>query len=133
MVVLPSIIVTDTDIERLRALLACEGSPALDHLDAELARARIVPAREVAPDVVTMNSDVTYQDDTSGAQRTVRVVYPRDADVELGRVSVLAPLGQALLGLRVGQEIDWRMPRGVRRLRVLAVPYQPEAAGDFER
>jgi len=58
-------------------------------------------------------------------------VYPKDANADRGWVSVLAPLGSALLGLRVGQEIDWRMPGGVRRVRVLAVPYQPEAAGDL--
>jgi regulator of nucleoside diphosphate kinase len=130
MVVLPGIIVTAQDHARLQALLACEGPPALDHLDAELARAQVVPAEQIASDVVTMNSEVSYLDLASGVERTVRVVYPPDANAALGRVSVLAPLGQALLGLRVGQEITWTMPGGPRRLRVIAVPYQPEASGD---
>jgi regulator of nucleoside diphosphate kinase len=79
-----------------------------------------------------MNSDVTYEELLSGVQRTVRVVYPDKADAARGWISVLAPLGSALLGLRVGQEIEWRMPSGMRRVRVLAVPYQPEANGGFD-
>lgn len=123
------LIVTDVDLERLRAVVEQHDVPAAELLDGELHRATIVPRAAVPADVVTMNSDVVYEDD-SGTRRTVRVVYPRDADGERGWVSVLAPIGSALLGLRVGQHIDWRLPAGPRRLRVVDVPYQPEAAGD---
>lgn len=126
-----SIIVTDLDLQRLRTVLDHHDVPTAEALDAELHRAVVVPQREVPADVVTMNSDVLYEDESTGARRTVRVVYPRDADAGRGWVSVLAPIGSALLGLRVGQHIDWNVPAGRRRLRIVDVPYQPEAAGDL--
>lgn len=119
----PAIVVTALDFDRLQQLVGSATGPAAEQLDAELARARIVSPDELAPDVVAMNSDVTYEDLTAGSRRTVRVVYPRDAEPARGRVSVLAPLGAALLGLRVGQEIDGPMPRGVHRVRVVAVAH----------
>ena len=125
------IVVTAQDFERLQCVLDIEATSAIEQLEAELARAQIVPAREIARDVVTMNSDVVYEDALSGVQRSVRVVYPKDVDASRGWVSVLAPLGSALLGLRVGQTIDWTMPGGKRRLRVISVPYQPESNGSF--
>ena len=127
---LPAILVTTTDFARLQHLLEVSLARTAEPLEAELARARLVAPQEVPADVVTLNSDATYEDLATGARRTVRVVYPPDADAARGWVSVLAPLGSALLGLRVGQEIDWRMPRGVRRIRLVAVPSQPEASGD---
>ena len=82
-------------------------------------------------DVVTMNSEVVYEDSATGNQRVVRLVYPKDANASAGRVSVLAPVGAALLGLHVGQEIEWAVPGGIKRIRVAEVRYQPEAAGDL--
>lgn len=128
----PNITVTTRDLERLQDLVTIESNPAGDRLDAELARARVVAPTAIERDVATMNSDVVYEDLTSGVRRTVRIVFPHMADAARGFVSVLAPLGSALLGLRVGQEIEWRMPSGVRRVRVLEVPYQPEANGHFD-
>jgi regulator of nucleoside diphosphate kinase len=128
----PNIIVTVQDLQRLQDLVPLDSTPAGEQLDVELARASVVAQAEIDHNVVTMNSDVTYQELVSGVQRTVRVVYPDKADAARGWISVLAPLGSALLGLRVGQEIEWRMPSGMRRVRVLAVPYQPEANGDFD-
>ena len=125
------IIVTDRDLQRLRPVLDQHNTAASDALDAELHRALVVRQCEIPDDVVTMNSEVVYQDVATGSQRVVRIVYPKDADATHGRVSVLAPIGSALLGLKVGQEIDWRLPNGVRRLRVVEIRYQPEAAGDF--
>jgi regulator of nucleoside diphosphate kinase len=127
----PEIIVTTQDFERLQRLVAQSSSSAAERLDAELARARLVAQTDIPADVVTMNSDVVYEDSASGERRTVRLVYPQDAEAARGWVSVLAPVGSALLGLRQGQSIDWRVPRGTRRLRVLAVPYQPESHGHF--
>jgi len=127
----PEIIVTTQDFERLQRLVASSDSSAAERLDAELARARVVAQSEVPADVVTMNSKVIYEDRASGEQRAVRVVYPKDAEAARGWVSVLAPIGSALLGLRKGQEIEWPTPRGTRHLRVIAVPYQPESEGNF--
>lgn len=127
----PAITVTTQDLARLQELLASQSDAASERLDVELGRARVVEQTEIARDVVTMNSDVVYEDAASGVRRSVRVVYPQDADAARGWVSVLAPLGSALLGLSVGQEIEWPMPGGTRRVRVVAVPYQPEASGDY--
>jgi regulator of nucleoside diphosphate kinase len=126
------ITVTTQDLRRLQDLLTIESTSEAEQLDIELARANVVAETEIGRDVVTMNSDVTYEERGTGTRRTVRIVYPRDANAARGWISVLAPLGSALLGLKVGQEIEWRMPSGLRRVRVLAVPYQPEANGDFE-
>jgi regulator of nucleoside diphosphate kinase len=122
------IIVTDTDLARLRPVLDSTHGDAATALEEELQRAAIVPHADVPADVVTMNSEVVYEDCATGVRRDVRVVYPKDADARAGRVSVLAPIGAALLGLRVGQEIEWHVPGGTRRVRVVAVRYQPEAA-----
>ena len=125
------IIITTTDFERLQSVLDTTSSPASELLDFELRRARVVEPREVPADVVTMNSSVVYEDCDTSERREVRVCYPRDANVTAGRVSVLAPIGSALLGLRVGQSITWSVPNGTKRIRVVEVRYQPEAAGDF--
>jgi regulator of nucleoside diphosphate kinase len=123
------IVITDSDLELLLRLLEQHGDAIADSLDAELHRAVIVDRRDVPPDVVTMNSEVVYEDVATGARRAVRIVYPKDADAAAGRVSVLAPIGAALLGLRVGQAIDWEVPNGRKRIRVAELRYQPESAG----
>jgi regulator of nucleoside diphosphate kinase len=125
------LIITDADLERLVPVLNRFDGPQSDALESELHRARIVAQAEVPGDVVTMNSEVVYEDLATGARRVIRVVYPKDADVATGRVSVLAPMGSALLGLRVGQNISWRVPGGLKRVRVVEIRYQPESAGDF--
>ena len=90
-----------------------------DKLEAELDRADVVLAANVPADVVTMYSRVRYLDETTGERRSVTLVYPDETDMERGRISVLAPVGSALLGLSTGQTIDWEFPHGARRrLRV---------------
>lgn len=125
------IIITNIDLQRLLPVLDVHDTAASEMLETELHRATIVDQRAIPADVVTMNSEVTYEDCTTSARRTVRIVYPKDANVVHGRVSVLAPIGSALLGLRVGQTIDWALPSGAKRIRVLEIAYQPEASGDF--
>lgn len=132
----PSLVITTQDAERLRLVveMSLEGAKraAAEALDRELARAKLVAPAAVPADVVTMNSLVLYLDEVTQRRREVVITYPRDACVEEGRVSILSPIGTALLGLSVGQGITWPMPTaGHKRLRVLAVPYQPEAAGNF--
>jgi regulator of nucleoside diphosphate kinase len=90
-------------------------------LDDELARATLVDAEAIPPDIVRMNGSVVFRFADTGESREVTVVYPEDADVEAGRISVLAPIGTALLGLGVGQRIQWPTPEGVRPLEVMAV------------
>lgn len=128
-----NIIITNTDLERLLPVVDQHDTPASDSLASELHRAEVVDQRAVPANVVTMNSEVVYEDCGSGVQRRVTLVFPKDADAGKGHVSVLAPIGSALLGLRVGQRIEWQVPSGTKQLRVLEIRYQPEAHGHFER
>ncbi|MCC6649485.1 MAG: nucleoside diphosphate kinase regulator [Polyangiaceae bacterium] len=123
----PPIIVASEDRDRLSPLLASAGSEVAASLLAELERAEIVPLAEVPYDVVVMESELEYEVVGTRQRRRLQLVFPRDADSDAGRVSVLAPLGCALLGLRVGQRIDWEMPGGMRTLRVVAVDRSPVA------
>jgi regulator of nucleoside diphosphate kinase len=118
----PPIIVASEDRPRLLDLVAIgDRAGVAEQLEVELERARVVPLAEVPADVVVMNSELECEVVDTHQRRRLHLVYPRDADSSAGRVSVLAPLGCALLGLRVGQEIDWEMPGGARRIRVLSV------------
>ncbi len=125
----PSLIITDRDLARLRSVIDLHDTPASEQLDSELQRATVVDSHEVPPTVVTMNSEVVYEDCATGERRTVRVVFPHEADAARGRVSVMAPIGSALIGMSVGQEIEWRVPGGRKRIRVAEIRYQPEASG----
>lgn len=128
---LPPLIVSRFDLVRLERLLERVGAGGnLDLLRAELERAEVVEPKDVPPDVVTMNSRVRVADEATGEESELQLVFPAAADVVRGAVSVLAPIGSALLGLRVGSRIEWPVPEGrARRIRVLSVSYQPEAAG----
>jgi regulator of nucleoside diphosphate kinase len=124
----PSLYLTQGDLERLSRLLDAQ-SGRFAKLEGELARAKIVPREEIPHDVVTMDSRVVFQNETTGERREVTLVYPPDADIAAGKISVLVPVGTALLGLRVGQSIDWELPSGEKhRYRVIDVPYQPETS-----
>jgi regulator of nucleoside diphosphate kinase len=133
----PSIIVSTCDMARLEALLdspALSRHPAAVALSQELERAQVLPPEEIPAGIVTMHSRVDCEDELHDEKHSLTLVYPHEADFDKGRVSVLAPVGSALLGLSVGQTIDWTAPGGRQlRLRVIAVHYQPEAAGDFHR
>ena len=128
----PRIVLSRFDFERLERLLDKVGArPDLDALREELERGEIVEPDQIPPNVVTMNSRVRFVDEDSGRENEVTLVFPGQADVESNRISILAPVGSALLGLAVGHTIDWPLPSGrTRRLRVVAITYQPEAAGD---
>ena len=130
----PTLTPSSRDLDRLEQLLdspAMATHPAAVALAAELGRANVVEPEDMPADVVTMNSRVTCVADVGGETHRLTLVYPPDADVDRHRVSVLAPVGTALLGLSVGQSIDWNAPGGRSlRLRVTAIDYQPESAGD---
>ncbi|PWK89800.1 nucleoside diphosphate kinase regulator [Fulvimonas soli] len=132
---LPPIVLSRLDVERIEALLErLPPAEAARHegLRAELERAEVREPEAMPPDVVTMNSRVRFEDG-QGGELAVTLVYPAAAGAP-GTVSVLAPVGSALLGLARGQEIDWPMPDGrLRRLRVVGVEWQPEAAGRLHR
>ncbi|HXV12544.1 MAG TPA: nucleoside diphosphate kinase regulator [Burkholderiales bacterium] len=118
--------------QRDRALL--EMLPPNDALLRELDRAIVVSSEALPADVVAMNSRVVYSDETAGMRRLVTIVYPEDADESAGRISVLTPLGTALLGLSVGQAIDWDFPDGIRRtLRVDALMHRVRSTQNGDR
>lgn len=129
-----SIFITEPDMERLRLLLdsiqtrMSKNREHLTTLEDEVDRAQIVSASEVPEDVITMNSKVRMTDLDAGKELTYTLVFPRDADFAQGKISVLAPIGTAILGFRAGDVIEWKVPGGERRLRVEEVLHQPEAA-----
>jgi regulator of nucleoside diphosphate kinase len=132
-----TIFITAEDRKRLEAILmrptADRDREDVRELVIELQRATVVPAAEIPPDVITMNSRARLLDLDQNETLDYTLAYPQDADFSQGRISVIAPIGAALLGYRVGDEIQWAVPGGTRRLRVEEVLYQPEAAGDFSR
>jgi len=127
----PQIYLTQTDMDRLLQLIDAYPGKRFEKLESELLRAKVVSREKIPPDVVTMNSRVVFENVTTKERREITLVYPGMADIDAGRISILVPVGTALLGLRVGQSIDWQLPSGeTQRYRIVAVPYQPEAAGE---
>lgn len=122
---LPPILIPAGDYRRLNALMDAADrapTPVLDFLSQELSRADIVPDEECADNVVRVGSLVSYRDGVNGRYRTVRLVWPLEADVTRDRISVLSPVGAALLGMSPGQSITWPRPVGEpRTLTVMAV------------
>ncbi|HEY0877323.1 MAG TPA: nucleoside diphosphate kinase regulator [Zeimonas sp.] len=126
-------LLNELDHVRLDRLLSRKGQAA-ETLNELLDDADTVPPRQVPGDVVTMYTRVTVVDLADGARRTLTLCYPEDADASAGFVSVLSPIGTALLGLRVGEETEWTTPTGaVQRLRIAELLFQPEASGDYTR
>jgi regulator of nucleoside diphosphate kinase len=126
--------ITSHDKRLLEELLAetealrPESRSDLKALAEELKRAIIVEPKEVPNDVITMNSRAELVDLDSGETVTFTLVFPSRANIEAGNISVLAPIGAAMLGYRVNDEFEWQVPDGVRRMRVKQIHYQPEAA-----
>ncbi|WP_242169771.1 MULTISPECIES: nucleoside diphosphate kinase regulator [unclassified Pseudomonas] len=131
----PSIILTRLDVQRLEQLIdrMDETQPGVVALQAELDRAeQVVGHEEVPASVVTMNSRVHCREQGSGKDYHLTLVYPKDANADEGKISILAPVGSALLGLQVGQHIDWPAPGGkTLKLELLSVEGQPKDGGAF--
>ena len=130
----PEIILTSVDADRLDALVASQQFIGRSELEAELARARVVEPEDVPPQVVTMNSTVKFSIEGSGDDVELTLVYPKDVDASGRTISILAPVGSALLGLSQDDVIEWPKPGGgLIRLTVKEVTYQPERAGTYHR
>lgn len=132
-----AIIINEFDAERIDRLLeqpAYANSPVASALNDELDRAQMCSPQTMPADVVTMNSEVKFRDLSNGEERVRTLVFPAQLTDSNTQLSVLAPVGAALLGLRVGDTIHWELPGGATtHLEVLALNYQPEAAGEFHR
>ena len=131
------IYITEYDMKRLRELLEIvkesgdRGRDDLKKLEAELNRGKLVPPRDVPADVITMNSKVCLIDLDTGEEMTCTLVFPDDADIDQNKISVLAPIGTAMLGYSVGDTFEWQVPAGLTSLKVKEILYQPEASGDY--
>lgn len=133
----PEIIISTVDADRLEKLmdsLPSNGFMGKAELESELARARVVDPKDVPPTVVTMNSTVRFKIESSSDEFELTLVYPKDADSSGKTISILAPVGSALLGLSQGDEISWPKPGGgILRVEIMEVIYQPERSGDLHR
>jgi regulator of nucleoside diphosphate kinase len=130
------IVITQYDLDRLRALIrdlgGSDSRESLGALSGELDRALVVLPTDVPPDVVTMNSRVSLVDMDTSEKMEISLVFPDDANPDAGAISVLAPIGTAIIGYRQGGTVEWPVPSGLRRFRIDRVVYQPEASGDME-
>jgi regulator of nucleoside diphosphate kinase len=132
-----NIYITEADLNRLQGLLETgsqfghRDKKHLLELEEELNRARVVPSKDIPEDVITMNSKVRLMDLDSGEEMVYSLVFPGDANVSENKISVLAPIGTALIGYRGGDTIEWKVPGGLKRLRVEEILYQPERSGDY--
>jgi len=132
------IYITTSDYQRLSGLIERSRDrngetdrQYLDQLEEELAQAEVVDPKDIPGDVITMRSKVHLKDLKSGKTIMYSLVFPSEANSNQGHISVLAPIGTALLGNRSGDVIESRVPAGLRRLKVKEILYQPEAAGNY--
>ncbi|MBN1564410.1 MAG: nucleoside diphosphate kinase regulator [Anaerolineae bacterium] len=131
-----TIYITSPDMQRLRNLFdnpdLLQQKPYLQELEQEIKRAVEVLPSEIPPDIITMNSTARLIDLDTREEMILTLVYPDHANISEGRISVLALIGMAILGSRVGETIKWEMPDGIRTLRVDQILHQPEAAGQYD-
>jgi len=131
------IYITEYDLKRLKELVqvgisfAERDRESLEKLQGELDRAHIVEPTAVPGDVVTMNSRVRFKDLDTNQDKVYTLVFPSEAKLEQQKISVLAPIGTAILGYRVGDTVEWRVPGGIKRVRIEEILYQPEAEGQY--
>lgn len=132
------IFITTHDYERLKQMISCfkniwvKDQTSLEKLQRELERANVVPSLLIGQDVVTMNSRVKLKDVDTGETMEYEVVYPHQANLERNKLSILAPVGTALLGYRVGDKVLWDVPAGKRTLEIQQILYQPEVVGEHD-
>jgi len=127
------IYVTEADKQKLKKIIddaIDDKNKEFKELDAELARAEVVGINKLPADVITMNSRVLLLMD--GIEEEISLVYPHEADVSQNMISVLSPVGIAILGYREGDTVEWRVPSGIIKVEVKKVLYQPEAAGNID-
>jgi len=133
----PAIYLSQADVEKIRLLIhkmlqsEKRVKSNIQQLKSELERALVVDPHKVPPDCITMRSQALLKDQETGETMTYTLVFPEDADIDQGKISVLAPIGTAMLGCRVGDHFEWETPGGTRSIRVEKLLFQPEAAGDY--
>lgn len=130
--------ITSVDRDRLLKLIGKErefnsviSKQYLKNLEEELTNAQIITSEEIPKDVITMNSKILLRDIDANEEMIYTLVYPAEANLAEDKISVLAPVGTAILGYREGDIIEWKVPDGIINLKVEKILYQPEAAGDY--
>jgi len=132
------IYITDNDMKRLRELIMVtketdnEKKKYLKGLEDELDKGEVVNSQDIPPNVITMNSKVRLRNINTQKEIIYWLVFPDDANADQGKISILAPIGTALLGYKVGDIIEWKVPAGVTKLKVEEILCQPEAAGNYQ-
>lgn len=130
----PEITISSVDSDRLYDLidsLPKNSIAGINELEEELGRATIVAPKEVPPTIVTMNSTVKFSVESTQKEFELTLVYPKDIDSNGKTISILAPVGSALLGLSIGDEIEWPKPGGGNlKVKITEIIYQPERSGD---
>ena len=133
----PDIIISELDYNRIDHLLRATTGIATNIKSAlltELERAELVAPEQIPANVVTMNSQVKFSVISTGVTFTLKLVYPKDMDDSGNTISILAPVGSAMLGLKEGDEIDWQDGQGgMLQVRIETIEYQPERAGEYHR
>ncbi|MBN67903.1 MAG: transcription elongation factor GreAB [Gimesia sp.] len=133
-----AVTISEYDYSRLQELLLVANQFAspppsyIRHLETELLRAKIVPPDQIPPYLVTMNTQVKMTDCKTGKQRVYTLVFPQDADLEEGKLSILSDLGVAILGYSVGDTIEWEFPEGTKQIQLDMICFQPEATKHYE-
>lgn len=132
----PSIYITTQDAEKLRKLMReayhsdYRGSDYLKKLAGEIEKASVVQPDQIPSNVITLNSTARLVDQQTNEEMIYTLVFPEDADPSQGKISILAPIGTAMLGYKTGDTFEWDTPGGKRIIRVQEILYQPEASGD---
>ena len=103
-----------------------------EKLLSELSKAEIVPSEKIDKDVVTMNSEVKLFFENTQKVQSFKIVYPQDANLKENKISIFSPIATALIGYKIGDEIEWLVPGGMTKIKIVDLIYQPEAAGDFD-
>ncbi len=128
------IIVNERDYLKLKQIInesITSGNVNAKNLNAEISNAILIDPAKIPSDVVTMNTKVCFIDIKESEEFVYTLVYPKDADLANGKLSVLAPIGTALLGYREGDELVWNVPAGQKILHIKKIIYQPEASGNY--
>jgi len=131
------IYITDNDMKRLKELIMVaseldkKDEKYLKDLEGELERGKVVKSQDIPSNVITMNSKIRLRDIDTQEEMIYQLVFPDNADASQGKISILAPIGTALLGYKVGDIVKWKVPAELTKLKVEDILYQPEAAGDY--
>lgn len=132
------IYITNLNMTRLREMIKTarefhtEDEMYLKELEKELNRGKVVDSKKIAKNIITMNTKVHVKDLSANKKETYSLVFPVDAAPDQNKISILTPIGTALLGCKTGDIIEWDVPGGIRKLKIEKIVYQPEAAGNYK-